>query len=109
LQKQVPASERPKLDAHLAAIQQLETQIAALKPGNCQTCMAPVVSPELASIPPGTPSGVRIDAVDHTVVAQEQLNTIKVAFQCDLIRAATFTYGHGNSDIQFGACRASET
>jgi hypothetical protein len=102
LQKQVPTSERPKLDAHLAAIQQLETQITNLKTGQ-QTCMAPAAPPALTSIPPGTPSGVRIDAVDHTVVSKEQLNTIKVAFQCDLIRSATFTYGHGNSDVQFGA------
>jgi hypothetical protein len=102
LQKQVPSSERPKLDAHLAAIQQLEVQLTALKGGQ-QTCVAPMVPPEATKIPVGTPSGVRIDAVDHTVVSKEQLNTIKVAFQCDLIRAATFTYGHGNSDVQFGA------
>jgi Protein of unknown function (DUF1552) len=100
LQKQVPSSERPKLDAQLAAIQQLETQIA--KGGGSMTCTPPVAMPELASIPPGTPAGVRIDAVDHTAVAKQQLNTIKTAFQCDLLRTATFSYGHGNSDVQFG-------
>jgi hypothetical protein len=102
LQRQVPSAERPKLESHLAAIQQLETQIANLKAGQ-QSCMAPSAPPALTSIPPGTASGVRIDAVDHAVVSKEQLNTIKVAFQCDLIRSATFTYGHGNSDVQFGA------
>ena len=102
LQKQVPSSERAKLDSHLASIQALEAQIATLKGGQ-PSCTTPTAAPEITSIPAGTPSGVRIDAVDHTVVSKEQLNTIKVAFQCDLIRAATFTYGHGNSDIQFGA------
>jgi hypothetical protein len=97
LQKQVPAAQRPKLDSHLAAIQHLETQIAATRP----TCAAPALEPPLTMIPAGTPSGLRIDALEHTLVSKEQLNIIKVGFQCDLIRAATFTYAHGNSDIQF--------
>jgi hypothetical protein len=99
LQKQVPTSERPKLDAQLAAIEHLEMQIGK---GASQSCTAPVAMSELSSIPPGTPPGVRIDAVDHTAVAKLQLGTIKAAFQCDLLRTATFTYGHGNSDVQFG-------
>jgi hypothetical protein len=102
LQKQVPGSERPKLDAHLAAIQQLESQITGVSSGG-QSCMVPKVPPRITSLPPDAQPGVRIDAIDHTQVAKEQLNTIKVAFQCDLIRTATFTYGHGNSDLQFGA------
>jgi hypothetical protein len=97
LQKQVPASQRPKLDAHLAAIQHLETQIAAVR----TTCTPPTLEPALTAVPAGTPSGLRIDALEHTLVSKEQLNIIKVGFQCDLIRAATFTYAHGNSDVQF--------
>jgi hypothetical protein len=100
LEKQVPSSQRPKLDAHLGSIQKLESEIAAL--GNAPTCTAPTVSPLATMVPPGSDSSLRIDAVDHQLVSQEQLNTIKVAFQCDLIRAATFTFAHGNSDIQFG-------
>jgi Protein of unknown function (DUF1552) len=99
LQKQVPSSQRPKLDAHLTAIQHLETQIANLN--NRPTCTAPTLQPPLTMIPAGSPSGLRIDALEHTLVSQEQLNIIKVGFQCDLIRAATFTFAHGNSDIQF--------
>jgi hypothetical protein len=99
LQKQVPASQRPKLDAHLAAIQHLEAQIAAL--GGHQACTAPTVQPQVTSVPAGSKAGLRVDALEHVLVSQEQLNTIKVGFQCDLIRAATFTYAHGNSDIQF--------
>jgi len=101
LQKQVPTSERPKLDAQLAAIEQLETQVG--KAGGTASCTVPVATPELSAIPPGTQPGVRIDAVDHAAVAKQQLSTIKAAFQCDLLRTATFSYGHGNSDVQFGA------
>jgi len=99
LNKQVPSSQRPKLDAHLTAIQHLETQIAALN--GRASCMAPALAPPLTAVPPGSPAGLRIDALEHTLVSKEQLNIIKVGFQCDLIRAATFTYAHGNSDIQF--------
>jgi hypothetical protein len=99
LQKQVPSSQRPKLDAHLAAIQHLETQIANL--GTRPTCAAPTLEAPLTAVPAGSPAGLRIDALEHTLVSREQLNIIKVGFQCDLIRAATFTYAHGNSDIQF--------
>src|SRR5262249_13012953 len=98
LQKRTPASERPKLDAHLAAIQQLEAQVTKT---SSSSCTPPSVMPNITEIPAGTPAGIRIDAVDHTQLAKTQLNTIKVAFQCDLIRAATFSYGHGNSDVQF--------
>jgi hypothetical protein len=99
LQKQVPTSQRPKLDSHLAAIQHLETQIAGLSGHN--TCAPPTLEPALTAVPAGSPNGLRIDALEHTLVSREQLNIIKVGFQCDLIRAATFTYAHGNSDIQF--------
>lgn len=99
LQKQVPASQRPKLDSHLTAIRQIETRIAAMPGGSA--CIPPMLQPALTSIPAGTQPGLRIDALDHMRVSQEQLNIIKVGFQCDLIRAATFTYAHGNSDVQF--------
>jgi hypothetical protein len=99
LQKQVPLSQRPKLDAHLAAIQQLESQITSLNTG--KICTPPTIQPALTSVPAGSPAGLRIDALEHTLVSREQLNIIKVGFQCDLLRAATFTFGHGNSDIQF--------
>ena len=93
-----PASELPRLDANLAAIEQLEGQLTSTVAASCQR---PQAEPLMSEIPPGTPSGLRIDAIDHQQLAKTQLNIIKTAFQCDLIRAATFSYGHGNSDIQF--------
>lgn len=94
----VPASELPKLDANLAAVERLKEQLASTAAANCQR---PQEVPLMTEIPPGTPSGLRIDALDHKELAKVQLNIIKVAFQCDLIRSATFSYGHGNSDVQF--------
>jgi hypothetical protein len=99
LQKQVPASQRPKLDNQLSAIRDLEAQIGAVGP---MVCTPPTLQPPITQVPPGSSSSLRIDAVEHEVVAKEQLAAIKVAFQCDLIRTATFAYAHGNSDIQFG-------
>jgi hypothetical protein len=99
LQKQVPASQRAKLDSHLTAIRHLETQLGSSVGRG--PCMAPPLQPPLTSVPPGSPAGLRIDAAEHTRVSQEQLSIIKTGFQCDLIRAATFTFGHGNSDVQF--------
>jgi hypothetical protein len=98
LEQQVPASERPKLDAQLTAIRQLDAQIGQ---SGAQACVAPTADPLLTSPPSGASAALRLDAFDHQRVARTQLNTIKVAFQCDLIRTATFTYGHGNSDVQF--------
>jgi hypothetical protein len=103
LQKLVPSSERPKLDAHLTAIQQLEAQLATMPGVGQANCMPPAVLPLLTTVPAGTRAGVRIDAVDYQKLAIEQLATIKVAFQCDLTRVASFSYGHGNCDVQFGA------
>jgi hypothetical protein len=101
LQKRVPVSQRPKLDAHLTSIQQLEMQIGAVN--GRPSCMAPAIDPPFTMVPPGSPAGLRIDALEHEKVAKEQLNLIKVGFQCDLIRVATFSFGHGNSDVQFSA------
>jgi len=99
LQKQVPAAQRPKLDSQLSAIRELEAQIGAVGP---MVCTPPTLAPPITQVPPGSSSSLRIDAVEHKTVAREQLAAIKVAFQCDLIRTATFAYAHGNSDIQFG-------
>ena len=105
LSKRTPAAERPKLDAHLAAIQQLETQVTnSIGVG----CMRPDAMPALSEIPPDAPAGLRIDALDHTRLIKTQLNTIKVAFQCDLIRTATFSFGHGNSDVQFAVLNSNK-
>jgi hypothetical protein len=95
LQGHVPQSQRPKLDAHLDGIRQLEKALdAPVTPG--VTCAKPNQVTQ-----PNPPSGVTIDEAQHLTVTQNQLAIIKTAFQCDLTRVATFTFAHGNSDLRF--------
>ncbi len=93
----VPASQKPKLDAHLAGIQALEQSLqggTGTMPG--KECKAPTQAP--LSDPP---SGVTPDEAHHLAVAQNQLAIIQTAFQCDLTRVATFSFAHGNSGLRF--------
>lgn len=95
LQGLIPASQKPKLDAHLSAIQGLEASLQNTgTPG--KECQAPT----LAGLPTA-PAGVTKDEAQHIKLAENQLNIINTAFQCDLTRVATFTFAHGNSDLRF--------
>jgi hypothetical protein len=93
----IPASQMPKLDAHISAIQGLEQALAAsgMTPTG-KTCTPPTQ----AALPVAKP-GETLDEAQHLVLAQNQLAIIQTAFQCDLTRVATFTYAHGNSDLRF--------
>jgi Protein of unknown function (DUF1552) len=93
----VPASQKPKLDAHLAGIQALEQALQDSGPvAGGKTCTPPDQAP-LAD----PPSGVTADEAHHLAVAKNQLAIIQTAFQCDLTRVATFTFAHGNSGLRF--------
>ncbi len=92
----VPASQKPKLDAHLAGIQALEKSLQPTGPTPGNQCkpaaLAPLADPA---------SGVTPDEAHHLAIAQNQLAIIQTAFQCDLTRVATFTFAHGNSGLRF--------
>jgi hypothetical protein len=96
LQGLIPASQKPKLDAHLAGLQALQKTIDNAAASGGSVCEKPT----LAALPP-VPSGITQDEAQHLVVAQNQLAIIQTAFQCDLTRVATFTFAHGNSDLRF--------
>jgi hypothetical protein len=96
LQSLVPASQKPKLDAHLAGIQALERSLQGPSTMPGKECTPPTLA-----TPPTVPSGVTPDEARHLNVAQNQLAIIQTAFQCDLTRVATFTFAHGNSDLRF--------
>jgi Protein of unknown function (DUF1552) len=99
LQGQVPASQIPKLQAHLDGIRTLETRIAAQvaqATGGGPACKPPMQ----AALP--TPMGdATIDEAQHQICSQNQLGIILTAFQCDLTRVATFTFADGNSALRF--------
>lgn len=96
LQGLIPASQKPKLDSHLAGIQALEKQLQSSTMPVDATCQKPTLTPL-----PNVPSGVTVDEAQHLVAAQNQLAVIQAAFQCDLTRVATFSFAHGNSDLRF--------
>jgi hypothetical protein len=116
LSAQVPKSQLPKVQAHLAAIRQLETTIAAQATG--PACTAPTAPATLA-----TPMGGWLSPTPDTLSSQNEAGgfggeyapldaqtypmwqqhkeIIKTMFQCDLTRVITFTFGYGNNSVHF--------
>jgi len=93
LQDLIPASEKQKLDSHLAAIQSLEQNLVA---SGLAACRPP------AQLPLPSGDGMQtLDEAQHLALAQNQLGIIQAAFQCDFARVASFTFAHGNSDLRF--------
>ena len=92
LAAQVPASQKPKLDQHLAAIRQVGTQLASFP----KTCARPTLAPL-----PEPMGDATADEATHDQVARESLDIIKMAFLCDITRVATFSFAHGNSGLRF--------
>jgi hypothetical protein len=92
----LPASQKPKLDAHLAGIEALEQSLQDSGKPPSKTCTPPTLKPTVTP-----PSGITADEANHLIVAQNQLDIIRTAFQCDLTRVATFSFAHGNSGLRF--------
>jgi hypothetical protein len=108
LQNQVPKSQLPKVQAHLDAIRQLETNIAAS--AGATACAAPTFSggPFAPSAPMfsggsgqgGVTNVGKLDS-EHYQMWNQHKEIIKTMFLCDLTRVASFTFGYGNSGIHF--------
>jgi Protein of unknown function (DUF1552) len=97
LYAQAPAAQRPKLDAHLAAIRSLEMDLAQGGAAPGQSCSS---KPTLTPLPDPT-GDLSADEAQHEMVSRQQLQIIKAAFLCDVTRVATFSFAHGNSFIRF--------
>lgn len=102
LRPRLPKLAKEKVDAHLASIRQLEMQIDSS--GSGRMCVPPTLVPVNSTVPDGTAgdgdTNSDNDARYHQA-ALEQFKIIKTAFQCDLTRVATFTFGWGNSGIRY--------
>lgn len=89
LHARVPASGRQQLDSHLAAIRELETSIQAqLQNGGVEL--------------PARPA--ELDASDsskHPAIVNAHFQLIRSAFQLDLTRVVTMSYGTSNSFVDF--------
>jgi len=108
LQNQVPKSQLPKVQAHLDAIRQLETNIAASV--GAMACSPPTfpggpLSPSPAMFSGGSAQGgvTNVGALDQQTYTMwmQHKEIIKTMFLCDLTRVASFTFGYGNSGIHF--------
>jgi Protein of unknown function (DUF1552) len=114
----IPASERVKLDTHADAIQGLEAAIRASLPPQavCIPPPRPLMFAQTgvgATGPEAPASGVSgLSGVDyyvpgdptshpHQVLGRTQLEIIKAAFLCDLIRVGTFMWASGTSNVLF--------
>jgi hypothetical protein len=111
-----PSSEKFRIDAHAAAIQELEAAIrqslSGSSSGVCATPAAPPAFPTTTS-PGGTATEyTRLSGVDyydpadpnnhpHQVLGQTHLALIKAALLCDLTRVATFSWASATSWVAF--------
>ena len=108
LQTQVPASQLPKVQAHLDAIRQLETSLAAS--ATAPACTPPMFpggplspSPGMFSVPSPQGGYMNVGALDSQTYTmwEQHKEIIKTMFMCDLTRVVSFTFAYGNSGIHF--------
>jgi hypothetical protein len=107
-----PASERSKIDAHAAAIRKIEMQLSDQimnPPMGENSCALPVgpdagltgKTADTAGGDYGNPQTTIDDSGTHRAVGQAHWGIIKAAFQCDLIRVATFQWSPGTNHVSF--------
>jgi hypothetical protein len=109
-----PAAERPKIDAHAEAIrrveQELSAQIGMSTPGTCMLPPLPPVFPPGRTVSNvyGDPTAPEDESAIHAQVGAAHLNIIRAAFQCDLIRVATFQWAPGQSHVAFAGMTSDQ-
>jgi hypothetical protein len=111
IQGYAPAAERPKIDVHTEAIRQIERQlsdqIAAGTIGSCPGVTGTVPSYPLEGRNAqrgnyyGDPSAAADESATHGEIGAWHLRIIRAAFQCDLVRVATFQWAPGQSHVAF--------
>jgi hypothetical protein len=98
-----PASEKILIDAHVAALQSLETSFNAAidalggTRANCDPLMPPMFYDVKKK--PANQAGQN---PFHGIVGQLQLDIIRTAFACNLTRTATFMWSPGTNLVVFG-------
>ena len=103
-----PASQREKIDAHADAIRKLEERLAAEldAAGNTDCSVPPPPDPGVRGLSGsafeyGNPKVDRVDDVWLEQVGKLHLAVIRAAFQCDLIRVATFQWCPATNRVAF--------
>jgi hypothetical protein len=102
-----PAEQAPKIDQHAEIIRKIEAQLAEQleQPGGA--CGVPEepdgsIVGESGSQHVGSELSVERDDLVHAQVGAAHVGIIRAAFQCDLIRVATFQWSAACSQVSFG-------
>jgi hypothetical protein len=93
LRARVPASQRPKVDAHLSALRDLEK---SLNPGLGPACVQPTLGPL-----PTPANGISTIDAQYLEICKQQMQVIKTIFACDLTRTLSFTYAWVYDEVRF--------
>jgi hypothetical protein len=110
LKRIIPSAEAPKIDVHTEAIRKIEQQLAMqietgmIDPGT--SCMLPTAPSEdltgsEGNSPYSTNNVQRDDSPTHREVALAHSGLLLTAFQCDLLRVATFQFSPGTNHVSF--------
>ena len=111
LRQLAPSAERERLDAHEAAIRELERGFdqMPMEAGSCGLTMKP---PELKPFTDSagnrigngnyqTTDGKMSEHILHEMIGKLHFEVIKAAFQCDLTRVVTFQWSPGTNHVSF--------
>ena len=110
LSRLAPSAERPKIDLHAQAIRKIEMQLAnKIESGELGedplSCAAPMEPSRDLSGKSGNDAyqeNVNSDDSElHRAVAEAHTELLLAAFQCDLIRVATFQFSPGTNHVSF--------
>jgi hypothetical protein len=111
MKKLAPAGEAPKMDLHTEAIRKIENQLAMqIESGaitTTPTCVVPARPADSLSGKKGNSAGYGAEQTQtddsplHESVAKAHMGILMAAFQCDLIRVATFQFSPGTNHVSF--------
>lgn len=101
LETLVPTSERPLIDAHVAAVQSLESSFNSALDLVTSGCLPPGAEPRSYGLAQ-TPANQAGQNAFHGEIGLLQLAIIRAAFACDLTRTATFMWSPGTNLVVFG-------
>ncbi len=105
----VPGTEAPKIDIHTEAIRKVETQLADqiasgdLTAGDCTLPAEPdaSLSGKTGNSSYSTSNVSQDDAPKHREIALAHSSILLAAFQCDILRVATFQFSPGTNHVSF--------
>lgn len=112
LKRLAPAGEAPKIDLHAEAIRKIERQLQSqIESGGLPmtggTCMLPTKPADNLAGKKGNSAGYGAEQTQtddsplHEQVAKAHAGILLAAFQCDLLRVATFQFSPGTNHVSF--------